>query len=141
MSPTIELTHQIAAARVQVWNAWTSPERLADWWWHFVPGTQIICDAQVGGSYRFENSDFGVTGHYLEVERHERLVFTWRWIDNGIEGSETDTVTVTFTDADGDGGGSGGTVISVAHPTDEASFEAYETGWRDTLQHLERGIV
>ena len=135
MSTTLDLTCHLDVPRDQAWRAWTDPQRLLSWWWHSVPGTRIAADARVGGHYRFENPDFGVTGEYVEVVTNQRLVFTWRWIDNGIEAGATDTVTVTFIEADG------GTDVTVSHPTDESNAEPYDLGWRDTLKHLEQGIA
>ena len=128
----IELTQQVAASRETAWAAWTDPERIARWWWHRIPGTTIAADARVGGAYRFESVDagFGVTGEYLEVEPLELLVFTWRWIDDGVEGEALDTVTVRFADA------VGGTAVTVVHETDAAGVADYELGWRDTLAEL-----
>lgn len=128
----IELSQRVAAARADAWAAWTRPEEIARWWWHRIPGTTIAADARVGGRYRFESRDagFGVTGEYVEVERLELLVFTWRWIDNGVEGGAVDTVTVRFAD-DGDG-----TLVTVVHRTDASGAADYEVGWRETLEQL-----
>jgi uncharacterized protein YndB with AHSA1/START domain len=128
----IELVQRVAAPRRKAWEAWTVPEALARWWWHRVPGTTIAADARVGGAYRFETADagFGVTGEYLAVEPLERLVFTWRWIDEGVEGEAVDTVTVRFAD-DGDG-----TLVTVVHETDATGAADYEIGWRETLDQL-----
>lgn len=135
MTTTLDLTRHVDVPRERAWQAWTDPERLMAWWWHTVPTTRIAADARVGGHYRFENPDFGVTGEYLEVVENERLVFTWRWIEDGIETAETDTVTVTFIEAEG------GTDVSVHHPTDESNAEPYEIGWRDTLRGLDQGVA
>ncbi|MGC5076841.1 SRPBCC family protein [Agrococcus sp. DT81.2] len=128
----IELTQRVEAPRPAAWAAWTDPAALARWWWHRVPGTTVAADARVGGAYRFEAADagFGVTGEYLKVEQLERLVFTWRWIDDGVESEVTDTVTVRFAD-DGEG-----TLVTVVHETDAAGAADYEIGWRETLDQL-----
>jgi len=129
----IELEHRVGAPRARAWAAWTESEQLARWWWHWLPGTTIAADARAGGSYRFENPEagFGVAGEYLELEPFERLVFTWRWIDDGVEASIADTVTVRFAD---DGGG---TIVTVEHVTDAAGAADYELGWRDTLERID----
>lgn len=128
----IELEQRVRAPREVAWAAWTDPAAIARWWWHRIPGTTIAADARVGGAYRFENAGagFGATGEYLAVEPRELLVFTWRWVDDGIEGEALDTVTVRFAD-DGDG-----TLVTVVHETDAAGAADYETGWRETLEQL-----
>lgn len=130
---TIEVTQQVAAPRERAWAAWTDEQQLARWWWAGVPGTLIAADARVGGAYRFESviAGFGVTGEYLEVVPHERLVFTWRWIDAGVEREAGDTVTVRFAET------AGGTLVTVTHVTDAAGAAEYELGWRDTVARLE----
>lgn len=134
---TIELSQRTVAPRERAWSAWTQQQELARWWWQRVPGTTIEADARVGGRYRFESvgAGFGVTGEYLEVVEPERLVFTWQWIDDGVVAEQADTVTVRFAD-DGTG-----TLVTVVHETDAAGAADYETGWRDTIAHLDAALA
>ncbi|GEK79486.1 SRPBCC family protein [Agrococcus baldri] len=134
---TIELAQRVPAPRERAWAAWTEQSQLARWWWHRVPGTVIEADARVGGGYRFESVDagFGVTGEYLEVVPMERLVLTWRWIDDGVVAEAVDTVTVRFAE-DGDG-----TLVTVEHVTHAAGAADYELGWRDTIVHLDAALA
>ena len=71
------------ARRELVFEAWTKPEHLVNW---FGPSdfTLPFCeiDFRVGGSYRFcmrapDGEDHWVWGEYREIIEPERIVFTW----------------------------------------------------------------
>ena len=145
---------RVAADREAVWRAWTDAEAIARWWWHELPGTRIAAEARVGGAYRFDAAaGWGATGEYRALEPHDRIVLTWRWIDDGEPEAEVDVVEVLLTDepVDADDAGSAatgatdepraaaqavGTLVTVRHETREAAAADYELGWRDTLAHL-----
>jgi len=75
----LRLERQFAAPREHVFEAWTTPEALKRWW--CPPGWQ---------AERME-----VEGRFLEVQRPERLVYTWRWTGALKDMSES-RVTVEF---------------------------------------------
>ena len=91
-----------APARL-VFEAWTRPELLKQWW---VPRSMGMCllsveaDVRTGGRYRFvfrhEASTMEFFGTYIEVTPPSRLV--WTNDESGENGSVT---TVTFEEADG----------------------------------------
>jgi len=81
---TLQLRRIIAAPREAVFDAWTEPELLRQWFGP--PGgsaPRADMDVRVGGEYRIEmRTDAGtchVYGTYLEVERPARLVYTFCW--------------------------------------------------------------
>ncbi len=86
-----------------VFQAWTQPELLKQWW---VPQSMGMCllsldaDVRTGGRYRlvfkYEDSTMEFFGRYLEVTPYSRLV--WTNEESGDEGSVT---TVTFEENDG----------------------------------------
>jgi len=90
-----------APARI-VFDAWTKPELLRQWW---VPKSMsmslLSCemDVRVGGRYRLEFSHEGSTwaffGTYKEVTPHSRLVWTNEESEDGA------ITTVTFEEKDG----------------------------------------
>ena len=96
------ITRMFDAPREVVFAAWTSPEHLVNW---FGPNdfTLPFCemDFRVGGSYRFcmrspEGEDHWVWGEYTEINKPERLGFTWNREDtNGKVWSST-IVDLTF---------------------------------------------
>ena len=82
MKQELRLTPVFNAPRASVWQAWTDPKPLAQWWGphHF---TNPLCevDVRAGGIIRIDmRGPNGVTypmsGVYLEVVEPERLVFT-----------------------------------------------------------------
>ncbi len=85
MSLRVERTFDAPAE--DVFDAWTNPEVLKRWWsvgptWN-TPTVEV--DLRVGGSYRLsmENPENGVRytviGEYKEIDRPERLLYSWAW--------------------------------------------------------------
>ena len=71
-----------APARI-VFEAWTKPELLKQWWVPKSFGVVLLScetDVRVGGKYRFVfghgNSNMEFFGRYIEVTPHSRLVWT-----------------------------------------------------------------
>jgi uncharacterized protein YndB with AHSA1/START domain len=86
-----------APARI-VFEAWTRPELLQQWWAPKSTGVSLLsceADVRVGGSYRFVfshgASKMEFFGKYLEVTPHSRLVWT-----NDEAGDAGPVTTVTF---------------------------------------------
>ena len=104
---TIRRTFQ--APRQRVFDAWTQPEQLKNWWrcnpaW----STEVAeVDLQVGGKYRLGMRDpekdqaYVCFGEFKEINRPEKLVYTWSWEPPGMEVGET-LVTVEFLSRRGD---------------------------------------
>jgi uncharacterized protein YndB with AHSA1/START domain len=75
---TITFRRTFAAAREDVFEAWTRPEQLAEWW--DPTGAKLTActiDLRVGGAFRFENDGHSppFVGVYRVVERPGVLVF------------------------------------------------------------------
>jgi len=91
MDPDLDLSIDriIRAPRKQVWDAWTQPARLAQWW---VPAPTLCrverLDVRAGGGFVTLMSDDGETyvphldACFLVVDAYERIVFT-NAIDSG----------------------------------------------------------
>ena len=142
---SLRVTRIIAADAQTLFRAWTDPQVLMHWWrqegegWAFA-GAAI--DLRVGGRYRLamidpEGKTHAATGVYREVERPERLAFTWDWEDPGRSVGET-LVTVEFNDA-----GEERTEVVVTHErfAEAASMGRHEQGWTELLLLLERSLV
>ena len=96
LDPTLDLVLQrvIRAPRSAIWEAWTDPDLLAQWW---IPApTQLRVDrldVRPGGAFVTRMSDDGdiyvphTDGIFLVVEPEQRLVFT-----NAINSSWRPTV-------------------------------------------------
>lgn len=138
----VRLRQTIAASRDDVFDAFTEPEQIREWWG---PGAftcpRAEIDLRTGGRYRLEmrspeGHEMAVVGTYEVVERPHRLVFTWRW--EGIPDGEPESlVSVEFRDADGD------TEVVVTHGRFPAGHETadYRNGWTSGLEKLERFLT
>ena len=80
-----------------VFEAWTKPELLKQWWVPKSFGLSLLsceADVRVGGSYRlvfsFEGSEMAFFGTYREVTPHSRLAWT---NDEGGDAGQVTTVT------------------------------------------------
>src|SRR4051812_14423303 len=75
---TITFTRSLRASREDVFDAWTRPEEIAEWWDPTGPRlTKCQIVLRPGGSFTFENAGHGpaFSGVYRLIERPENLVF------------------------------------------------------------------
>jgi uncharacterized protein YndB with AHSA1/START domain len=75
---TITFERSLSARREQVFDAWTKPEQVTQWW--DPTGTPLVectIDLRAGGTFRFVNDSHGppFEGAYRVVERPAKLVF------------------------------------------------------------------
>lgn len=110
------------------WDAWTNASQLVEWFAHWAEMT-VAPD----GEYRVGWDGFeGVwQGRYLEVDRPERLVFSWLPPADVFPAGAYDTVvTLTFEEDD-----EGGTLMSLEHTgfRGTAEMEAQLQAWRGYL--------
>ena len=112
-----------------VYEAWTKPELLKQWWAPKSMGMSLLScemDVRVGGKYRLvfeQNAAMAFFGTYLEVTPHSRLVWT-----NDEGGDDGPVTTVTFEEQ-------GGKTLLVMHelyPSEEA-LDAAGTGAADAM--------
>ena len=140
----LRMSRRFDAPRERVFEAWTSPDVLRDWWragphWE-TPVAQV--DLRPGGRYRLAMTDTDkgethvVVGEYKEIQPPERLVYTWTWESNTDEmkGSDNSIVTVEFAVADG------GTEVSLTHTgfAGDEIRDLHAHGWEAVLANLER---
>ncbi|MBB4935168.1 uncharacterized protein YndB with AHSA1/START domain [Lipingzhangella halophila] len=103
MNPDLDLGIEriIRAPRKAVWDAWTDPTSLAQWW---VPAPTLCrvdrLEVRPGGAFVTRMSEDGVTfvphvdACFLLVDQFERLVFT-NAVDSGWRPAAPDPVTMT----------------------------------------------
>jgi len=115
-----------------VMQSWYGPETMT------VPHCEV--DARVGGQYRVEmhRANGGVsvvTGEFKEIVPHERLVFSWGWLNGTGRNPET-TVTLTFKPADG------GTELTLVQTgfLEEGFREGHREGWTSAWNALEAAL-
>src|SRR5690349_24150578 len=105
----VRVERRIPAPRERVFDAWTDPAVLRDWWSAMPtmrPG-KIEVDLREGGRYRMEmvaedGETHAAVGEFREVKRPERVAYTWTWESNSdvMAGSADMLVEVDFVEDD-----------------------------------------
>ena len=140
---TLYLTRTFAAPRHKVFEAWTRPEVISQWFAaseEHVPSVAEV-DLRVGGSYRIgmkhiaKGTEHIATGVYKEIVPDERLVFTWSWEENPNE-NET-LITIEFRDANGS------TEMHFRHErfATVKLRDDHQHGWAGCLERLARAMI
>lgn len=100
----IVMSRTFDAPRVLVFEAWTKPENLVQWWGR-EGSTLPVCeiDLRPGGAWRFveraaDGNEYGFRGEVREVVPPEKLVWTFEF--EGMPG-HVSVETVEFTERDG----------------------------------------
>lgn len=134
----ITISRVYDAPRQLVWNAWTDPEQLSQWWapssWS-TPLSKITMDVRPGGAFRVtsvsgEGREMTIVGVYREVVEPERLVYE----EPAEESWHGGAVSVaTFTDLGDDR--TEMVVHTTIHTTDEMR-ETGEAGMKATFERL-----
>lgn len=136
------LTRVLDAPRELVFNVWTDPRHLAQWWGPR-DFTNPVCEvnARPGGAILIhmrapDGTVYPMTGVYREVVPPERIVFTSSALDEAEQPLFEILTTVTFIEQDGK------TTLTVEARvlkfTAEAvqHLEGMEMGWTQTLERL-----
>ena len=139
--PAVRVSRTIRAGAEALFRAWTDPQVLMHWWrqegegWAF---SGALIDLRVGGRYRLAMTDpegrtHAAFGVYRQIERPERLVFTWDWEDPTRSVGET-LVTVDLKRVADDL-----TEVVVTHErfADVTRLGRHEQGWTALLRLLE----
>ena len=80
--PDVEQQLRIEAPPATVWDFWTRPERLSEWW----GSAESV--AEVGGAFVVTMESGGVMrGEYLTLDAPRRLEFTLGWDGGGPSGN------------------------------------------------------
>ena len=133
----LKLTRLIKADTAKVFDAWTKPEQLAKWSAPEGMTIEAEVDLKVGGAYRLrmigsEGDTFNAVGTYREIDRPNRLSYTWKWEEEGNDHYDT-VITVEFHDRDG------ATEVVMVHDLfpDAEIAEKHNEGWSSCLNRLE----
>ena len=154
-SLSLTQTRLIRAPREKVYEAWTNPAIMKQWFGSAaMVCTGAVLDVRAGGSYRIEavrtdapamegvtgedmcagSSFSAVVGSYTKVVPNTLLQFTWTpaWAPE-----EHSVVTVSLKDAPG------GTELTILHEkfASEASRDAHNTGWTFALNSIDRVLT
>jgi uncharacterized protein YndB with AHSA1/START domain len=144
----VNVTRTFAAPRALVFDAFTDPKHLAQWWGpHHFTNPRCEFDARPGGAIHIDmrapdGTIYPMTGEVKEVLPPERLVFTSTPLDD--EGNVLFEVLITATFAER----AGKTTVSVnAHvvrtvaPAAAQMLAGMEAGWTQSLERLERHML
>lgn len=132
----LELSRWFEASADEVFEAFTNPDLLRQWWGprDFVI-EEIVFPAVAGESYRVrlrapDGSRYAHVGRFHEVVRPARLSYSWRWIEGPLQRGET-LVELSFHAE------RGGTRVELRHSrfADVASRDAHR-GWPDSFERL-----
>jgi len=134
---TLTVIRSFDAPMEAVFQAWTVPEQLIQWWGPegmHVPEHRM--DVRDGGSWRTvmrgSEGDHIVAGDYREVSPPDRLVFTWAWETDGARGHET-VITISLRDL---GGRTELTLTQEDFETKDAR-DNHRLGWTSSFACLE----
>ena len=128
-----------AAPRQLVWDAWTDPDQMAQWWGPrgvSTPRESIELDLRPGGFVKFDMVDdatgarYANSGRFLEVEPPARIV----WSDDGFpDGSGKGTATVMLEAVDD---ATTRLTVDIAADFTETFRVGAEVGWGTQLDKL-----
>jgi uncharacterized protein YndB with AHSA1/START domain len=126
----IVLTRAFDAPRDLVFEVWTNPEHVRQWWGPR-SSTMVLCEAEVrpGGSWRYVNTaedgaEVPFTGVYREITPPERLVYTEMYDVEPFNSGDPAVNTVTFTEE----GGRTLVTVTTVYPTKEVRDFVLGTG-------------
>jgi uncharacterized protein YndB with AHSA1/START domain len=133
--PTLKIKRVIAGPAQEIFDLWTRPELMARWMSPY-PGAvqcQAEADVRVGGTFRLSmcsaDSQCEIEGTYVQIERPNRLVFTWLGPPTQ---NATTLVTLELKAL------KAGTELTLTHeklPTAEVR-QGHTVGWANMLDHL-----
>jgi uncharacterized protein YndB with AHSA1/START domain len=139
---TLSITKVFEAPVERVWEAWTQPDHIVQWW--APPGMPVKVeehDFKVGGKWKYsmalpDGSQFVSEGTYLAIEPLKKIVTTgdFKPMTVGIE------LHVLF-EADGD---KTNFTFSVVHPTEDYARQqekmGFYNGWGSAFARLEGSL-
>ncbi len=139
----LTLTRVFDAPRELVFNAWTDPEIVSQWWGpHYFTNPVCELDVRPGGAIMItmrdpDEVDYPMKGIYHEVIPPERLVFTSTAFEEAGIGPQLEVLnTITFEDLGGKTRLTLHAVVVKAGPAAEGPLSGMEAGWSQSLEKL-----
>lgn len=136
---TLTLERTFSAPIELVWEAWTKPEHIANWWGPKGMELKVVeHDFREGGSWKFsmempDGNEFISDGVYKEIVESERIISSanFRPMTEGVE-------IQAFFKANGD---KTNFTFKVVHPTEEYCKQqekmGFYNGWGSAFERLE----
>ena len=135
---SLEIKRFINVPRNRVYEAWTNPAQLKEWFGpENVRTRELVAETRVGGKFRWdltnpEGEEMTVQGEYRELQPGRKIVFTWQWQDDETWENHSSIVTVELSDV------AGGTELRLLHEQlpNEESRDNHNDGWKSLLNKL-----
>lgn len=127
------------APRERVWQAFTDPELVSQWWGPRSTTMRVDkMDVRPGGAWRFvhgneDGSEDGFRGEYREINEPKSITWTFEW--EGMPG-HISVETATFTEKDGGTLVSTVTVFDSREDRDGMLQSGMEKGMRESYERL-----
>jgi uncharacterized protein YndB with AHSA1/START domain len=137
---TLVVRRTIRATPERLFDAWTTPEQLVEWWGpDGVTCIAPLVDLRVGGGYRIGNrlpdgSEIWIAGVFEVIERPHLLTYTWRL--EGTDG-EPERVTVRFESR----GPETEVVVTHERVANATLRDQHALGWHGCLAGLAQYII
>jgi uncharacterized protein YndB with AHSA1/START domain len=148
MKPTVEarVSRHFKVPAEKVYDAWLDPQKVRVWMEGALKSfglagdiRRIEIDARVGGKFFFSDMRDGNEarhwGTYLELQRPNKIVFTWIVDESAEENPSKVTMTIQSEP--------GGCVAAMVHEMDAAwkdYIEQTESGWSRMLANVEQVV-
>jgi len=135
--PSLVLKRRLKAAPEKVYEAWTKPEQMTQWWGVAAGPRPPVAetDLRVGGRFCVQfwdpkNEHHSVSGLYREVVPNRKLSFSWAWQTTPERES---LVTIELNPV------TEGTMLTLTHEQffDEKARDDHGRGWNVALDRLE----
>jgi len=139
---TLTIDKTFNAPLILVWNAWSQPEHIAQWWGPKGMETKVIeHEFKVGGHWKYvmqmpNGGEFITEGVYIEIVEHEKIVSSadFKPMTEGVE------IQALF-EADGD---KTKFTFNVVHPTEayckQQEQMGFYNGWGSTFERLDEFV-
>ncbi len=123
---SLEIKRFLNVPRNRVYEAWTDPVQLRQWFGpESVRTRDLVAETRVGGKFRWdltnpEGEEMTVQGEYSDLQPGRKIVFTWQWQDDETWENHNSLVTV-----------------ELLLPSEE-SRDNHNDGWKSLLNKLDK---
>ena len=130
----LTMTRHLPVPPEVVFDAWTTPDYMANWLSPMTTASIPKLELKVGGEFQIdmhgEDKDYVHTGKYIEIDRPNKLVFSWFSEGTG----QQETIVTLDIQAEKDG-----SLLTLTHErfTSEESQKSHEGGWTRILERLD----
>ena len=148
---TLDLTidRLIKAPRAKVWDAWSNPDHLKEWWMPRPWTTDIVAfDMRPGGLFHIvmrgpDGTEMDTPGLFLEVAPAEKIIFTSTLMDDWRPGTPWMPLTAVSTMADEDGHTRYNVRVMHKDDDDRKRHEemGFHDGWGTVVTQLEEFVL